>query len=143
MSDQGDGPSGGPGAQPYGSPTPPAPPPRRYPTTPPPVPSATGLGGGVGLLTALFDLTFHRFVTTRVVTFIYALVMAAAALYTLALLAVGFRIGVGVGLLFLLVVCPLFFLLVVAVYRVLLELAVVIFRIHESLDVLVRRGDQL
>jgi len=26
---------------------------------------------------------------------------------------------------------------------VLLELAVVIFRIHESLDVLVRRGDQL
>jgi hypothetical protein len=97
----------------------------------------------VGLLTALFDLTFHRFVTTRVVTFIYALVMAAAALYALALLAVGFRIGVGVGLLFLLVVCPLFFLLVVAVYRVLLELAVVIFRIHESLDVLVRRGDQL
>ncbi len=105
-------------------------------------PAVTGAAGGSAnsFLASLFDFSFSSFVATRVVKVLYVLVVLVAGLYTLLLLAVGFRAGTGVGLLFLVVVCPLFFIVFVAVYRVLLEVMVVIFRIADDLAEIRRRG---
>lgn len=101
---------------------------------------AGGGGPAKGFLASLFDFSFSSFVTTKVVKVLYVLIVVLVALYTLGLLAFGFRLGTGAGLLFLLVICPLFFLASVAVYRVLLELMVVIFRMAEDVADIRRRG---
>ncbi len=104
--------------------------------------AAAGPGGGSakGFLASLFDFSFSSFVATRVVKVLYVLIVVIAGLYALGLLALGFRAGTVVGLLFLLVVCPLVFIVFVAVYRVLLEVMVVIFRMAEDLAEIRRRG---
>jgi len=142
------------------------PPPVGYPTSPPPAAGSgeygappagaptvygaplpaggpTGPGAGAqGFVGALFDFSFTSFVTTKIVKSLYVLAMLATAVYTLILLAIGFRFGALVGIFFLLVVCPLFFLFVVAMYRMLLEFAVVVFRISENIDAMARRVDR-
>jgi hypothetical protein len=125
------------GGQPPTGPQPPFGPPPGYPGGP-----GTGAAGGSakGFLPSLFDFSFSSFVATKVVKVLYVLIVLIAGLYTLFLLALGFRAGTGVGLLFLLVVCPLFFIVFVAVYRVLLEVMVVIFRMAEDLAEIRRRG---
>lgn len=127
-------PTGGPPPQPYGAPPQP---PLGYPGGP-----AGGAGGGSakGFLASLFDFGFTSFVATKVVKVLYILIVVIAGLYTLFLLTLGFRIGTGAGVLFLLVVCPLFFIVFVAVYRVLLEVMVVIFKMADDLAEIRRRG---
>lgn len=112
------------------------------PWAPPPSAPAPGGGSGKSFLASLFDFSFSSFVTTRVVKVLYILIVALVGLYTLFLLALGFRLGTAAGLLFLVVVCPLFFLVSVAAYRVLLELMVVIFRMGEDVAEIRRRGGQ-
>ena len=133
-----------PPGSPYGPPPPVGgqPPPTLPPLGYPGGPAVTGAAGGSakGFLRSLFDFSFSSFVATKVVKVLYVLVVLIAAIYTLLLLAVGFRAGTGVGLLFLVVVCPLFFIVFVAVYRVLLEVMVVIFRIADDLAEIRRRG---
>lgn len=129
-------PYGGPPQPPSsGPPQPPQGPPLGYPGG-----QAAADGSTKGFLASLFDFSFSSFVATRVVKVLYILIVLIAGLYTLALLAVGFRAGAGAGLLFLLVICPLFFIVFVAVYRVLLEVMVVIFRMADDLAEIRRRG---
>lgn len=109
-------------------------------------------GGGGGnapaaetksFVASLFDFSFTSFISTKLVKFLYVLVMIFAAVYALFLLAVGFRISPVVGLIFLVTVCPLFFLFLVAVYRVGLEIMIVIFRMAEDLREIKLRGGGL
>lgn len=109
-------------------------------------PTGGGYGpatGSKGFLASLFDFSFTSFVSTKLVKFLYVLVVLGAAAYALVLLAVGFRISAAAGLIFLITVCPLVFLFIVAIYRVALELMIVIFRMAEDLREIKLRGGSL
>ena len=63
---------------------------------------------------------------------LYVLAVILAGLYSLTLLAAGFSRGAAIGVLALIAV-PLFFLLTVIYTRVILEVLIVIFRMHENI----------
>jgi len=81
---------------------------------------------------SLFDFSFKSLITTRLITVLYVLAVILAGLYSLTLLAAGFTRGAAIGVLALIAV-PLFFLLTVIYTRVILEVLIVIFRMHENI----------
>jgi hypothetical protein len=81
----------------------------------------------------LFDFSFKRFLTPRLVRILYSLSLLAALLSALAWMASGFRDGVMQGL-FTLVTGPIAFLLYVLTARVAMELVLAIFRIAEHIE---------
>jgi len=94
-----------------------------------------------GFLGALFDFGFTSFVTPKVVKVLYPLIMVLTGLTALAFVAGAFHASTGLGFLTLLVLAPLFFLVVTAIYRILLEFFIVIFRVAEDIRALRERGD--
>lgn len=94
-----------------------------------------------GFLGALFDFGFTSFVTPKVVKVLYPLIMILTGLTAFAFVAGAFHASTGLGLLTLLVLAPLFFLVVTAIYRILLEFFIVIFRVAEDIRALRERGD--
>jgi hypothetical protein len=79
---------------------------------------------------ALLDLSFQRFITLNVVKWLYLLLLVLAGLFWLIGVITGFTMGFGVGLLGIVVV-SLAVAIHVILWRVALELMVVIFRIGE------------
>lgn len=78
----------------------------------------------------LFDFSFKKFVTTRIVRFIFWInVVAAAALGVMTIIG-GFRESVILGILAV-IFTPIFYVIYIAIIRVLLEVVVVVFRIGE------------
>ena len=90
---------------------------------------------------ALFDFGFTSFVTPKVVKILYPLIMILAALSARGFVDVAFRASTGFGIVTLLILAPLFFLVVTAIYRILLEFFIVIFRVAEDIRALRERGD--
>ncbi len=102
-----------------------------------------GLGGIIwgetrALFAMLFDFSFKRFLTPRLVRILYSLSLLAAVLSALAWMGSGFREGVMKGL-FTLVTGPVAFLIYVLTARVLMELVLAIFRIAERIEDLPRQ----
>jgi hypothetical protein len=85
------------------------------------------------LLAMLFDFSFKRFLTPRLVRILYSLSLLAALLSALAWMASGFSDGIMHGL-FTLVTGPIAFLLYVLTARVAMELVLAIFRIAEHIE---------
>jgi uncharacterized membrane protein len=81
----------------------------------------------------LFDFSFKRFLTPRLVRILYSLSLLAAVLSALAWMASGFTEGIMRGL-FTLITGPVAFLLYVLTARVLLEVVLAIFRIAEHIE---------
>jgi len=94
-----------------------------------------------GILALLFDLSFSEFVTTRVIKIIFIIGIVFSAIYALVFIGMGFAIGAGVGLLFL-IFSPLVFLLCVLGARIWCEMIMVIFRVAENTSRLVEQGRQ-
>jgi hypothetical protein len=89
--------------------------------------------GEKGFIGSLFDFSFDSFVTPKIIKVLYVLLTAWTLLLGLIFLIVGFKQGgLGGGLAVLIIVEPIFILLTLGVYRVLLEAFMVIFRIHED-----------
>lgn len=109
------------------------------PTTPPgPPASSDGLIGAIwretrALIAMLFDFSFKRFLTPRLVRILYSLSLLAAILSALAWMASGFRDGIFQGL-FTLVTGPIAFIIYVLTARVAMELVLAIFRIAENIE---------
>jgi hypothetical protein len=85
-----------------------------------------GLGG-------LLDLSFEKFITPSVVKIIYILVIVMAGLMWLFSMIAGLSSGFGgfiVGFLF----GGLAFLIMILIYRVFLELTMILFRIHDNTE---------
>lgn len=122
---------GGAGPQP-----PPAQPPPAQP--PPPRPQSAA---AKSFLSALFDFGFTSFVTPKVVKVLYPLIMILTGLSALSFVAIAFRASTGFGIVSLFILAPLFFLVVTAIYRILLEFFIVIFRVAEDIRALRERGD--
>jgi Domain of unknown function (DUF4282) len=97
---------------------------------PPAQPKAEGEKGFFG---SLFDFSFKSFVTPKIIKVLYVLFTIWTALVALILLIVGFRTGgLAGGLFMLIIVVPIYVLLTLGVWRVVLEAFMVIFRIYEE-----------
>lgn len=90
--------------------------------------------GEKGFLGSLFDFSFTSLVTPKIVKVLYILFTIWTALIGLSILIIGFKTGgVAGGLFTLIIVEPIFVLLTLGIYRVVLELFVVVFRIYDEL----------
>jgi hypothetical protein len=89
--------------------------------------------GEKGFVGSLFDFSFSSFVTPKIIKVLYVLFTIWTALMALAILIIGFRTGgVAGGLFVLIIVEPIFILLTLGIYRVVLEAFMVVFRIYEE-----------
>lgn len=89
--------------------------------------------GEKGFVGSLFDFSFSSFVTPKIVRVLYVLVTLWTALLALIFLVIGFKTGgVAGGLFTLIVIEPIFVLLTLGIYRVVLEAFMVVFRIYEE-----------
>ncbi len=76
----------------------------------------------------LFDFSFHRSVTVRMIKFLYILSILFAGLMALFSILVGFETSIWFGIFALVIAAPLVFLLTVIFSRVLLEMILVVSR---------------
>jgi hypothetical protein len=89
--------------------------------------------GERGFVGSLFDFSFTSMVTPKIIKVLYALFTAWTALVALVILVVSFsKGGMAGGLFVLIVIEPIFVLLMLGVYRVILEAFMVVFRIYEE-----------
>jgi hypothetical protein len=79
----------------------------------------------------LFDLSFTEFVTTRLIKLIFVLGIIFSALGALMLIAGGFRMGFGRGVI-MLILSPVIFFVYVLLARVWCEMIIAIFRVAEN-----------
>jgi hypothetical protein len=128
-------------AAPPQPPPPQPPPPQPPPPRPSPGPAQPGQAAAKGFLGALFDFGFTSFVTPKVVKVLYPLIMILTGLTALSFIDIAFRANIGFGFVSLFILAPLFFLVVTAIYRILLEFFIVIFRVAEDIRALRERGD--
>ena len=91
-------------------------------------------------LSALFDISFTSFVTTKLIKVLFVLLIVICALMALGIAASGFSRDTGAGVLSLVIVAPIVFFLGVIYSRVLLEIIIVIFRMAEHLAEIAERG---
>jgi hypothetical protein len=97
--------------------------------------------GEKGFLGSLFDFSFNSFVTPKIIKVLYVLFTIWTVLWALIILRFGFHYGVAAGIFVLLVVEPIFILLTLGVYRVILEAFMVVFRIYEETKKISERGN--
>jgi uncharacterized membrane protein len=98
-------------------------------------------GDAKGFLGALFDFSFTSFVTPKIIKVIYVLVTIWTVIWALIFLRFGFKYGGAAGGFFtLLVVDPILVVLTLGAYRMVLELFMVVHRMHEELKAIRERG---
>ena len=89
--------------------------------------------GDKGFVGSLLDFSFTSLVTPKIIKALYMLVTIWTALIGLLILVGGFKIGgISGGLFTLIIIEPIFLLVTLGVYRVVLEAFMVIFRIYEE-----------
>ena len=95
-----------------------------------------------GFFGALFDFSFTSFVTTKIIKVLYVLILVLAVVSALVYTIIAFKVSVGFGLLTLVIGDPLFLIIVMAFWRLVLEAFIVVFRISEDIQALRERGDR-
>lgn len=93
-----------------------------------------------GFIASLFDFRFNSFVTPTVVRVVYVIAMIMIGLSALGFTLFAFKVSALFGIISLCILCPLYFLLYVALWRIALELIMVIFRIGDDLRSIRDRG---
>jgi hypothetical protein len=88
----------------------------------------------ISFLQALFDFSFKKSISPKILKFLYGLSIILASLMALSLIIVGFESSMWIGILALLIGAPLLFLFMVISNRVVLELILVIYRIADSME---------
>ncbi len=105
-----------------------------------PPPGAARGADGRGFLSALFDFSFTSFVTTKIIKVLYVLILVLASITALIYTIVAFRLSAGFGILTLVIGDPLFIIIVMAFWRLILEAFIVMFRIAEDIRALRERS---
>lgn len=95
-----------------------------------------------GFFGALFDFSFTSFVTTKIIKVLYVLILVLAGLTALVYTIIAFKVSAGFGILTLVIGDPLFIIIVMAFWRLVLEAFIVVFRISEDVRALRERGDR-
>ena len=88
----------------------------------------------VDFLKTLFDFSFSRFVSRKIVKFLYGLSILFAALLAVFFIVVGFEASMWFGIFALFIGAPLILLLTVISSRVFLEMILVIFRMADCVE---------
>lgn len=89
--------------------------------------------GEKGFIGSLFDFSFTSLVTPKIIKVLYILFTIWTAIIGLSMLIYSFKVGgVWGGLFVLVIVEPIFILLTLGIYRVVLEMFMVVFRIYEE-----------
>ena len=96
--------------------------------------------GGKSFPSALFDFGFTSFVTPKVIKALYALITIETVVSALVFTIIAFKASAAFGVATLVIGDPLFILIVLAIYRVILEFFVVTFRVAEDIRALRERG---
>jgi hypothetical protein len=105
-------------------------------------PAAARPRGEKGFIGSLFDFSFDSFVTPKIIKVLYVLLTLWTLLLGLFFLIIGFRQGgIGGGIAVLIIVEPIFILLTLGVYRVVLEAFMVVFRIYEETKKISERSE--
>jgi Domain of unknown function (DUF4282) len=104
-----------------------------------PAPMATG-GAGT-FMSSLFDINFRSFVTPKVIKVVYVLVMIVLGLSAIGYAIFALRVNAVFGILSVVVLCPLYFFITLALWRIVLEIFVVVFRIAEDIHAMRVLGD--
>jgi Domain of unknown function (DUF4282) len=99
------------------------------------------VSGSRGFLASLFDFGFNSFVTPKVVKAVYVLAMILIALWLLAFAVAAFAVNRVLGIAALFILCPILFIVELALWRLFLELVMVIFRIADDVRDLRARRD--
>ncbi len=113
------------------------------PGIPPYQPVSNTQGYGVsdaGFFKSLFDFSFNSFVTPRIIKILYILMIVVAGLTALAALVTAFQISAVVGILSLIIGCPIYLFITIAFYRVVLEFFMVAFRMADDMRAIRNRG---
>ena len=97
---------------------------------------------GKGFLGSLFDFSFTSFVTPKIVRVIYILLTLWTALWGLIFLIYSFKVGTVAGIFTLVIIEPIYVLLTLGVYRVILEAFVVVFRLYEETKKIREQGER-
>jgi hypothetical protein len=95
-----------------------------------------------GFFGALFDFSFTSFVTTKIIKVLYVLILVLAVISALVYTVIAFKVSPGFGFLTLVIGDPLFIIIVMAFWRLVLEAFVVVFRMAEDIRALRDRGDR-
>ncbi len=118
------------------------PPPQWQAAPPTPAKPRQRAAGEKGFVGSLFDFSFTSLVTPKIIKVLYILFTVWTALLGLSILIIGFKTGgVAGGLFTLIIVEPIFVLLTLGIYRVVLELFVVVFRIYDELKKIRENSD--
>jgi hypothetical protein len=105
----------------------------QLPGTPAGRPAQPRKSGEKGFIGSLFDFSFSSFVTPKIIKVLYVLFTVWTALVSLLILIISFRTGGTLaGIFVLIVIVPIYVLLTLGVYRVILEAFMVVFRIYEE-----------
>jgi uncharacterized membrane protein len=100
----------------------------------------TGMETQMGFVASLLDRSFSQFITPKLVKILFVLGIIASVIYPIIFIVSGFRGSVSAGIL-MLILSPLFFLLMVIILRVYLELILIMFRIEENTRGLRKEAD--
>ena len=95
-----------------------------------------------GFFGSLFDFSFTSFVTTKIIKVLYVLILVLAVVSALVYTIIAFRVSPGFGILTLVIGDPLFIIIVMAFWRLVLEAFIVVFRISDDIRALRERGDR-
>jgi uncharacterized membrane protein len=107
-----------------------------------PTARARATGDAKGFIGALFDFSFTSFVTPKIIKALYVLITVWTVIWALIFLRLGFKYGGAAGGFFtLIIVDPILVLLTLGAYRVVLELFMVVHRMHEDLKAIRERGE--
>ena len=96
-----------------------------------------------GFFSALFDYSFSRFVTPLIVKFLYVLITVGVAIGYLFYVIVAFEANAGLGLVTLVIIGPIVSIVILAFYRVTLELYLSVVRMSEDIHRMQSGGRQL
>jgi hypothetical protein len=96
-----------------------------------------------GFFGALFDFSFNSFVTPKIIKALYALYTVWMLVWAIIFLRIGFKFGGGWGgISVLVIVDPIFLLLTLGAFRVVLELFMVVHRLHDDVRAIRARSDE-
>jgi ribosomal protein L37E len=104
-------------------------------------PQQQELADAKGFVASLFDFGFNSFVTPKVVKVIYVLIMIFIGLGAIGFALSALRVNAAFGIISLFILCPLFFFVNLALWRIVLELCMVVFRIADDIRQIRMRGD--
>lgn len=93
-----------------------------------------------GFFKTLMDFSFSALIAPKVVKFLYVVCIIACAFASLSVVITGFATSIASGFL-LLIFSPVFFVLMVIMARIYLEIIIVIFRIAEDIQQIAKASE--